>query len=75
MKDKITTFFGEAKVVTRNFNRLAEAVALLAVAGYTIYQNLPAQHDVTAGSVLLLTAGGVIGLRGAYEFLKHLAQK
>lgn len=75
MKDKITKTFADAKVVSHNFTRLAEAAALIAVASYTIYKNLPANHDVTVATALLLVAGAIIGLRGAWEFLAHLAQK
>lgn len=65
----------DIKTVYKNLTRLVEAVALLVVAGYAIYQTLPSTHPVTVQSAVLLFAGVVIGLRGMVEFLKHLANK
>jgi hypothetical protein len=75
MKDKLKSVRKDTVTAYHNGVRLVEALALLAVAGYTIYQNLPSRHDVTVISALLLFAGFVIALRGGYEFLRHLAQK
>lgn len=72
MKDKITNLKNDTKTAWHNFERLVEAASLLVVAGYAIYKNLPVHGWV---SVVIVTAAAIIGVRGAVEFLKHLANK
>ena len=82
MKDKITKTTAavqqttnDIKTVAKNAARLIEASALVIVAGYAIAHTLPSTHEVTAQSAVLLTAGLIIALRGAWEFLRYLANK
>lgn len=74
MKNKFKDVQKDTATVYHNGTRLIEALALLAVAGYTIYQNWPSRTDTLVASILLF-CGLVIALRGAVEFFKHLAQK
>lgn len=64
----------DTKTVIRNFVRLVESAALLTVAFYAGYAAY--QHDYKGFGYKLLTLAAVlIGLRGAHEFLRHLANK
>ena len=65
----------DTKVTIRNSARLVESAALLIVA---FYNYTTAYHAPSISSLELrirLAASVVIGLRGAYELLRHLANK
>lgn len=68
----------EAKkdVVTlyKNLQKLIESAALLIVAVFAIYGSYNYQLNQTIKYALLI-AGVIIGLRGAWELLRHLAEK
>ncbi len=64
----------DTKTVIRNLVRLVESAALITVA---VYSGASAHtHDFKGiGYKLLAFAAVLIGLRGAEQFLKHLANK
>lgn len=74
VKANAKQFSNDTKVAIKNGTRLIESLALLFVAGFTIYgvyQYDPSTLVFYAGVV----SGFIIGLRGSYEFLRHLARK
>lgn len=58
----------------RNLVRLVESAALLVVAIYAIYGAYHYKVSSWLADVLIV-AGVIIGLRGAWELLRHLAEK
>lgn len=73
-KTKAKVLNKDTKTAIRSFVRLAEATALLTVATYSGYQAYT--NDFAGiGYKLLTVAAVLIGLRGAEQFLKHLANK
>ena len=73
-KTKAKVLNKDTKTVIRSFVRLAEATALLTVATYSGCQAY-ANDFAGIGYKLLTVAAVLIGLRGAEQFLKHLANK
>lgn len=74
VKNKTAVVSKDTKTAAKNFIRLTEASALLTVSvysGVSAYQN----HFEGVGYKLLAFAAILIGLRGAEQFLKHLANK
>lgn len=66
--------FDDVKVAWKNFVRLVESASLLVVAVFAIYG---AYHYELPKAVFdaLIFSGAIIGLRGALEFFRYLAQK
>lgn len=58
----------------KNLQTLIESAALLIVAVFAIYGSYNYQLNQTIKYALLI-AGVIIGLRGAWELLRHLAEK
>lgn len=74
VKQSAKTLSKDTKVAIHNFVRLIESAALLTVASYAFYA--AHQHDFQGiGYKLLTVASVLIGLRGAEQFLRHLANK
>lgn len=69
MKDKATQVKKEATTVVQNFTQLIEAVSLIVVSSFAIY-NANQSKEYWAYPVLI--AGAVIAIRGGLEFIKYL---
>jgi hypothetical protein len=73
IKASASTTLADTKLAIKNFERLAEATALLVVTGYTLKQAFEMAH--TLFFYVLVVAGAIVALRGAVEFLRHLTNK
>lgn len=62
------------RTVVHNLSLLVESASLLVVAGYAFHTAYTAHHH-SIELRLVLAASLVIGVRGAYEFLRYLADK
>ncbi len=57
--------------IWRNLSHFVESVCLLVVSGYSAYSSFTYQFGIDNAEYLLRFAAFVIGLRGAWEILKH----
>lgn len=68
---QVTTAFNLVVKTAKNLEYLAQAIALLVVSIFAVYAakklNLPVY-----GYYVVIASAAVIGLRGAYEFVKFL---
>jgi len=74
MTTKVKETVGTAKRVYKNACRLIEAAALVIVAGYALKHVWP-HGNFSASDIVVLVAGVLIALRGAFEFLGYLAKE
>lgn len=72
-KTKVATATNDLKVALKNALRLIEAAALLVAAYYNYTLAYQAHSDFEV--YIRVTASVVIGLRGAFEMLRYLAQQ
>lgn len=68
-ESKLTLAKQEAKTVIESFTQLVEAVSLIVVSSFAIYQ-ANQSNEYWAWPVLI--AGAVIAIRGGLEFIKYL---
>lgn len=74
IKENMEHVVTDSTKVIKNTLRLIESAALLIVAVYAIYGAY--HYEMSQGlKYVLIVAGVVIGLRGSYELLRHLAEK
>lgn len=74
IKSKISLAKEEASTVIESFVQLVEAVSLIVVSGFAIYQaKFNGQGQFWVYPVLI--AGAVIAVRASIEFLKYLKRK
>lgn len=73
-KETVSQIAVDTKTAAKNFVRLIEAASLLTVGSYSVYAAYHAKMTSWAASGLTVAAV-IIGVRGAYEFLRHLANK
>ena len=74
MVQKIKEARKDVVTLYRNLQKLVESAALLIVSTFAIYGSYNYQLN-EAIKYALLVAGVIIGLRGAWELLRHLAEK
>lgn len=74
VKEQVKEVSSDTKKVIKNLERLVESAALLIVAVFAIYGAYHYELNQTIKYALLI-AGVIIGLRGAHELLRHLAEK
>lgn len=74
LKDTIQQVSSNTKITLRNAAQLVEAIALLVVGVYSAYSIYHSKISAWLFKVVLVSAV-IIGLRGAYELLRHLANK
>lgn len=74
IKETSTAVSDNTKTVVRNLSLLVESASLLVVAGYAFYTAYHA-HGNKVELKFVIAASLVIGVRGAYEFLRYLANK
>lgn len=70
-QSKISLATSEAKTVIESFTQLVEAVSLIVVSAFAIYN----AHNYGHGKFWaypVLIAGAVIAIRGGLEFIKYL---
>jgi len=72
VKKSVQKHWSTTKVVTKNVVDLANATALVGVAGFAIYESI---HERGVWYRVLLLAGVLIAVEGAHLLLKHFNQE
>ena len=72
MKNKAKNVKNEFKTIIESFTELIEAISLIIVSGFAVYQGRQS-HEFWAWPVLI--AGAVIAVRGGLEFIKYLKKR
>lgn len=72
MKNKVNNVKNEAQTVLESFKELIEAISLIIVSGFAIYQGRQSS-EFWAWPVVI--AGSVIAIRAGLEFVKYLKKR
>ena len=72
MKNKAKNVKNEVKTIVESFTELIEAISLIIVSGFAVYQGRQS-NEFWAWPVVI--AGSVIAIRAGLEFVKYLKKR
>ena len=72
MKDKVNNVKNEVKTIIESFTELIEAISLIVVSGFAVYQGRQS-HEFWAWPVVI--AGSIIAIRAGIQFIKYLKKR